>query len=78
MGYIQRGGSPSVLDRIYATQFGISAVTSLREGSYNIALGVDSDNVFAVPVEDAIGAKQNFQYNLYIQLRNLHNLDNKI
>lgn len=78
LGYIQRGGSPSVLDRIYATQFGISAVTSLREGSYNIALGVDSDNVFAVPVEDAIGAKQNFQYNLYIQLRNLHNLDNKI
>lgn len=40
LGHIQRGGSPSYLDRKMATDFGVESVKKLLQGEYNIVVGI--------------------------------------
>lgn len=48
LGYIQRGGIPTVSDRILATRFGVAAVEFASQGKFNGVLGVkDSDIIFS-------------------------------
>lgn len=47
LGHIQRGGSPTYLDRLYATLFGEEAVVSLIQGKSNIMIGVQDGNIAA-------------------------------
>ncbi len=74
LGYLQRGGAPSVLDRILAINFGITAVELLISGEYNLALGVKENRVFSIPLSTANKVKQNFDYTSVKKLRKLYNL----
>ena len=80
LGYIQRGGAPSVEDRLLATQFGLSAVELLLNGETDLAVGVQNRNVIHVSLMQSLQIKEEFDYNLYNQLRDLNGLekDNKI
>ena len=44
VGYVQRGSSPSVCDRILARQFAELAIKNINDSTYNVALGV-KDNL---------------------------------
>lgn len=48
LGHIQRGGSPTYMDRLYATLFGEEAVAALLQGRSNLMIGVQNGNVVAV------------------------------
>ncbi len=39
LGYLQRGGSPTVFDRLLATRLGFAAVNAIREGKSGILVG---------------------------------------
>jgi len=54
LGHIQRGGSPSVQDRILATRLGNYAVQLLLEGKSGFATGVKGTELVACPMLDAI------------------------
>lgn len=54
LGHIQRGGSPSYLDRAIATRSGIRAVELLLNGESNLMVGVKSDELVTVSIDDAI------------------------
>ena len=54
LGHIQRGGSPSYLDRAIATRSGIKAVELLREGNSNLMVGIKSDELVTISIDDAI------------------------
>lgn len=54
LGHIQRGGCPSVEDRVLGSLFGSAAVDLLAKGESGLALGVRSDKIHAVPIEEAI------------------------
>lgn len=54
LGHIQRGGSPSYLDRAIATRSGIRAVELLLEGKSNLMVGIKSDELVTVSIDDAI------------------------
>lgn len=54
LGHIQRGGSPSYLDRAVATRSGIKAVELLREGLSNLMVGIRSDELITVSIDEAI------------------------
>lgn len=54
LGHIQRGGSPSYLDRAIATRSGILAVELLREGKSNLMVGIKSDELVTISIDDAI------------------------
>jgi 6-phosphofructokinase 1 len=58
LGHIQRGGSPSCLDRLIASRMGYSAVEALIEGRHNVMVGILNNRMHYTPLEKAVKAKQ--------------------
>ncbi len=54
LGHVQRGGSPTVRDRVLASQFGTAAVQSLLEGHRGIVIGLSKGHIIEIPLEAAI------------------------
>ena len=54
LGHLQRGGSPTSLDRILASRLGESAVKALMEGQRNVMIGVQNSRIVYVPFAKAI------------------------
>ncbi len=54
LGYIQRGGIPSALDRLTATIFGIAAVDLIAEEKYGQMVAWQNGKVVAVPISDVV------------------------
>ena len=57
LGHIQRGGSPSCLDRLIASRMGYHAVESLVEGRFNVFVGILNKKVHYIPLENAVKSK---------------------
>lgn len=64
VGYVQRGGAPSVWDRTLAMQFGVRAVDLIKKGIYNKALGIRANNVFETTIDDSLHSDYNYNYEL--------------
>lgn len=58
LGHIQRGGSPSCLDRLIASRLGYAAVDALLEGKHNTMIGIMNNKLHYTPLDKAIKAKQ--------------------
>lgn len=54
IGHLQRGGSPTAVDRILASRLGFSAVESLLEGRSGVMIGIRDRQIVHVPFQDAI------------------------
>ena len=54
LGHIQRGGSPTVFDRVLAAKLGVAAVDKLLEGQKDIMVGVYDKKVITTPLKKAI------------------------
>jgi len=55
LGYIQRGGSPSPMDRILATRFGAAAVELIAEGKFGRMVNLTGNQISSVPLKDVGG-----------------------
>jgi 6-phosphofructokinase 1 len=51
---LQRGGSPTAMDRVLASRMGHSAVKALMRGEGGVALGIINDKITFTPFHDAI------------------------
>lgn len=58
LGHIQRGGSPSVQDRIKASMLGEKAALALISGLSNVVFGFDSGKVVSIDLTDAVTNKK--------------------
>jgi 6-phosphofructokinase 1 len=56
LGHIQRGGSPSCLDRLIASRMGYHAVECLLEGRHNVFVGILNNKMHYIPLENAVKA----------------------
>lgn len=65
LGYIQRGGSPSALDRILAAEFGKKAVDLLVEGESGCMIGIKSMKIETSKFEDILETKKSIDEDLY-------------
>ncbi len=65
LGHIQRGGSPSALDRILAAEFSKKAVDLLLEGKSDLMVGIKSMKIQASKFEDIFETKKDVQAELY-------------
>ncbi|WP_418981861.1 6-phosphofructokinase [Alistipes sp.] len=54
LGHIQRGGSPTAIDRILASRMGESAIEALKEGQRNVMIGIENGKIVYVPFAKAI------------------------
>jgi len=58
LGHIQRGGSPTCLDRLIASRMGYHSVECLLEGRNNVMVGILNNKVHYTPLDKAVKAKQ--------------------
>jgi len=65
LGHIQRGGSPSALDRILAAEFGKKAVDLLLEGESDCMVGIKSMKIETSKFEDIFEIKKGIDEDLY-------------
>jgi 6-phosphofructokinase 1 len=58
LGHIQRGGSPSCMDRLIASRMGYTAVECLMENRFNVMVGIVNNRMHLTPLEKAVKAEQ--------------------
>jgi 6-phosphofructokinase 1 len=64
LGHLQRGGAPSVNDRILASRTGVAAVECLLSGTHDAMVGMMNGAITVTPFEQAIGRKKPLQQEL--------------
>lgn len=65
LSYLQRGGSPTLGDRMLATMCGAKAVDLLAEDSPSKAIGIRGGQIIACDLADALRAERTFNEELY-------------
>ena len=58
LGHVQRGGSPSMRDRVVAAQMGVHAIELLQAGVYNRVVALKSDSIVDYDIEEALNMKK--------------------
>ncbi|MEI6602311.1 MAG: ATP-dependent 6-phosphofructokinase, partial [Clostridia bacterium] len=67
LGHVQRGGSPSVVDRVVASKMGTRAVELLKEGKINRIVGMKSNKIVDFDIEEALNMEKSideYEYDL--------------
>ena len=69
IGHVQRGGSPTMSDRMLAAQFGNKAVRLLNEGIGNRVVGIRDNKIIDMDIIEAVSMKKTFNYEVYETLQ---------
>jgi 6-phosphofructokinase 1 len=64
LGYIQRGGSPSIRDRVMASAMGVKAVELLKDGVYNRVMCVDKAKIVDVDIDEALAMSKDIDHEM--------------
>lgn len=65
LGHIQRGGSPSCMDRILASRFGYRAVELLENGDSSRVVGIKDGKIIDLDIDEALNVPRHFDDKLY-------------
>jgi len=65
LGHIQRGGSPTALDRVLGTRFGVAAVRLIEKKKFGRMVSLSGIEIIDVPLEKAVGKLKTVDMNLY-------------
>ena len=65
LGHIQRGGSPSAMDRVMATRMGYAAVRALMEGKTNRVIVSDANLVTDIDIEEGLAKHKDLNQCLF-------------
>ena len=64
LGHLQRGGSPSALDRILASCMGVAAIEAIMQGQRNVMVGYCNGDAVLVPFSECIRTDKRFEKRL--------------
>ena len=65
LGHLQRGGSPTVFDRLLATRLGVRAADMIKEGKFGYMAALQGNKVVDVPLTDAVSKMKTVDPALY-------------
>ena len=65
LGHVQRGGSPSPVDRVLASKMGEKAIEILIENKVGHCVGINNDQVVSIPIEEALEKPRQTKKDLY-------------
>lgn len=65
LGHVQRGGSPTVADRLLASRLGVRAVELLLDGQSARVVGVRDDKIIDMEIHEALSMKKHFDKQSY-------------
>lgn len=71
LGHLQRGGSPTAVDRILASRMGAAAIDALLDDQRNVMIGISNDEIVYVPFAKAIKNDKPINRDLLNTLRRL-------
>jgi len=54
LGYLQRGGSPTVVDRVNASLMGARSVELLRDGNSNRIIGMKNNKIYDIDIYEGL------------------------
>lgn len=58
LGYVQRGGTPSPVDRLLAARLGSAGADLIAEGAFSVMVAADRDGTRPVPLESVAGRRK--------------------
>jgi 6-phosphofructokinase 1 len=58
LGHVQRGGTPTVFDRLLGTRLGAAAVQHIAEGTTGVLLGLQGREIVPTPLNDVVRQKR--------------------
>lgn len=58
LGHLQRGGTPTPLDRILATRFAVRAVDLVMDGNFNQMVALKGNDIVPVAIEKVMGKQK--------------------
>lgn len=58
LGHIQRGGSPTAVDRVLASRLGGAAIEALRRGECDAMVGIRGGDIAITPFSECLGKKK--------------------
>ena len=65
LSYLQRGGSPTFKDRMFATECAVKAIELIRDGAKNRAIGEKHGEVTDFDIGEAIKVQHEFRYDIF-------------
>ncbi len=65
LGHLQRGGSPTVFDRILATRLGVAAVDFIREGRFGCMAALKGNKIVPVDLAAIVDSNKQVDLKLY-------------
>ena len=65
LGHVQRGGSPTVVDRLLASRLGARAVDMILRGETGKMIGVRARELVATALEEVLQRKRELDLELY-------------
>jgi 6-phosphofructokinase 1 len=65
LGHLQRGGSPTVFDRVLATRLGVFAVDLIREGRFGYMAALKGNKIVPVEIKTAVATNKRIDLELY-------------
>ncbi len=65
LGHLQRGGSPTAVDRVLATRYGIAAIESVHKGRFGQMVALKGNKIVSVSLKDVIGKRKTVDLELY-------------
>lgn len=65
LGHVQRGGAPTLRDRVIASEMGYYAVELLNAGASNRVVGLKDGKVYDIDINEGLAMKKPFDEKLY-------------
>lgn len=58
LGHVQRGGTPSAVDRLLATRLGTACATLINEGVYGVMVAARGEGAEPIPLAEVVGKRK--------------------
>jgi len=65
LGHIQRGGTPTAMDRVLGTRFGIMAIELVNSGKFGKMVSLSGSKIIAVPLSKGVSKLKTVDKKLY-------------
>ncbi len=72
LGHLQRGGSPTVFDRVLATRLGVAAVEAVEAGQFGAMMALRGTKIVSVTLEEALSGTSPLDPEVYRLSRFFH------
>jgi 6-phosphofructokinase 1 len=72
LGHLQRGGSPTVFDRVLATRYGVAAVEAIEAEHFGVMVALRGTKIVTVSLEEGLVGTSPFDLELYRLTRLFH------